>query len=467
MHCDRGGYRSGGMTSARPCALAPRVGHQPHPHDECAFQSLFAEPTRNGLTRPKAVRGTGIKMVNMGELFAHTRLKGIAMDRVPLDLKKEPQYLLQDRDLLFARQSLVLKGAGKCSIFFTDHELTTFESHVIRVRLDPSLADPLYYYYYWQSHQGQSGIRSIVEQGAGASGIRATDLATLPVAWRPVEEQRTIAHILGTLDDKIELNRRMNETLEGMSQALFKSWFEDFEPVRANAEPGDARLAHHAYELFPDSFDDSALGKAPRGWKVVALTELIDVNPQRPALRKGEIAPYVPMSSMPTSGHTPSQISDRPFGSGMRFTNGDTLVARITPCLENGKTAYVDFVKGGQVAWGSTEYIVLRPKPFLPSEFAYCLARSPGFREFAIQSMTGTSGRQRVQPTALGQFLLPQPPEQVGKEFGRLIRPLIGRARTAADESQRLAALRDALLPRLLSGELRVPDAERIAAAVI
>ena len=339
--------------------------------------------------------------------------------------------------------------------------------HVAIVRPDPAELDPRFLRYALVSPKMQIKLLSWAGSGATRNALTKGMIESLSVAApRDVYMQRAIAHILGTLDDKIELNRRMNETLEGMSRALFKSWFEHFEPVRANAEPADARLAHDAYELFPDSFDDSALGKAPRGWKVVALTELIDVNPRRPSLRKGEIAPYVPMSSMPTSGHTPSQVSDRPFGSGMRFTNGDTLVARITPCLENGKTAYVDFLKEGQVAWGSTEYIVLRPKPFLPSEFAYCLARSSGFREFAIQSMTGTSGRQRVQPTALGQFLLPQPPEQVGKEFGRLIRPLIGRARTAADESHRLAGLRDALLPRLLSGELRVPDAERIAATV-
>ena len=401
-------------------------------------------------------------MVNMGELFAYPRLKGIAMDRVPLDQRKESKYLLQDRDLLFARQSLVLKGAGKCSIFFTDHELTTFESHVIRVRLNRSLADPLYYYYYWQSHHGQSGIRNIVEQGAGASGIRATDLATLSVAWRPVEEQRAVANILGTLDDKIELNRRINETLETMARALFKSWFVDFDPVRAKIAQRNTASPNDIAQLFPGAFDHSPLGSIPLGWKVVELPELIDINPRRPSLQKGESARYVPMSSMPTSGHTPSQVTRRSFGSGTRFINGDTLVARITPSLENGKTAYVDFLEEGQVGWGSTEYIVLRPKPILPPEFAYCLARSSGFRDFAIQSMTGTSGRQRVQPAALGQFLLPCPPQQVGREFGRLIRPLIGRARMVANESRTLAEMRDAILPRLISGEISVSEASKV-----
>ena len=192
------------------------------------FGELFAESTRNGLTRPKAVRGSGVKMVNMGELFAHPRLCNAPMDRVPLSQSEAERLLLEDGDLLFARQSLVLEGAGKCSIFLRDDEPVTFESHVTRVRLDQKKAHPGYYFYYLQSHQGRSAIRSIVEQGAGAAGIRASDLATLEVQWRTLPEQRAITHILGTLDDKIELNWRMNETLEAMAHALFKSWFVDF-----------------------------------------------------------------------------------------------------------------------------------------------------------------------------------------------------------------------------------------------
>src|SRR5207247_675988 len=128
------------------------------------FGELFAESPRNGLTRPKAVRGTGVKMVNMGELFAHPRLRNAPMDRVPLSASEAERFLLKQGDLLFARQSLVLEGAGKCSIFLNDTEPVTFESHVTRVRLDPGKADPRFYFYYLQSHHGRATIRSIVEQ---------------------------------------------------------------------------------------------------------------------------------------------------------------------------------------------------------------------------------------------------------------------------------------------------------------
>ena len=207
--------------------------------------------------------------------------------------------------------------------------------------------------------------------------------------------------------------------------------------------------------LFPDRFVDSELGEIPAGWEVKALPELIEVNPKR-SLQQGELAPYLDMANMPTKGHVPGTVIQRPFSSGMRFANGDTLVARITPCLENGKTAYVDFLRDGEIGWGSTEYIVMRPKSPLPSEFAYCLARSVEFRDFAIQNMTGTSGRQRVPAKALSQFMFLLAPDQIAESFGRAVQPLLRRASRAVNNSRALAAFRGTLLPKLISGELRL-----------
>lgn len=291
--------------------------------------------------------------------------------------------------------------------------------------------------------------------------VSLTSQRGLSVVLPPIDEQHAIAHILGTLDDKIELNRQMNESLEATAQTIFKSWFVDFDPVRAKTEGRDPGLPEHVVDLFSDRLLDSELGEIPEGWEQVPLPQAIEINPTR-SLRKGTLAPYLDMANMPTRGHTPDAVVARPFGSGMRFRNGDTLVARITPCLENGKTALVDFLTDGEIGWGSTEYIVLRPRPPLPEEFAYCLARSDGFREFAIQSMTGSSGRQRVPAESLSHYLLPLPPKVVAERFGSLVRPLFARARTAASESRTLAALRDTLLPKLISGELRVKQAVRL-----
>jgi len=354
--------------------------------------------------------------------------------------------------------------------------------------VDPEKAD--HRYLFFQLLHARSQLKGLAT-GAAQQNLSGVLIKSLRFPFPPLVKQRAIAHILGTLDDKIELNRRMSETLEAMARALFKSWFIDFDPVRAKClrrdEPQikDLRrgepmcspskragtqacpyMTPAILDLFPDSFEDSELGEIPTGWEVKPLPEIIEVNPTR-ALHKGDVAPYLDMANMPTRGHTPNSVIDRSFGSGMRFMNGDTLVARITPCLENGKTAYVDFLEAGQVGWGSTEYIVLRPKLPLPSEFAYCLARSPDFRDFAIQSMTGSSGRQRVPADSLAHFPLVVAPPSLAEVFGQVSGSLLARASGAARESRTLAALRDALLPKLISGELRVRDAERFVKGAV
>ena len=331
----------------------------------------------------------------------------------------------------------------------------------IVIRGRPDVTDSAYAYYLTQSEEVRDYA---IGQMTGTSGRQRVPIDALNhciIPLPPLPEQRAIAHILGTLDDKIELNRRINETLEEMARALFKSWFVNFDPVRTKMEgrwrPGESLpgLPSEHYDLFPDRLVDSELGEIPEGWEVSTLGDVVEVNPKR-LLRKGEIAPYLDMANMPTAGHIPDSVIDRAFGSGMRFINGDTLLARITPCLENGKTAFVDFLKGREVGWGSTEYIVLRPRHPLPVEFGYYLARDERFREFAIQGMSGTSGRQRVSAEALSHYLLPLASEPVVRVFGKLVQPLMAKSSRAMRESRTLAAVREALLPKLVSGEIRV-----------
>jgi type I restriction enzyme S subunit len=364
------------------------------------------------------------------------------------------------------RGDIIFTHAGNIGQVAYVPEDSKFERYVISqrqfyMRCDRSKVIPEFVVAYFKTPEGQHKLLANASQvGVPSIAQPVTYLRTIEILVPPLPEQRAIAQILGTLDDKIELNRRMNETLEAMARAIFKSWFVDFDPVRAKAEGRDPGLPKEIADLFPDSFDDSEVGEIPAGWRVVPLPEVIEVNPVRP-LRKRDIAPYLDMANMPTRGHSPDAVLDRAFGSGMRFMNGDTLVARITPCLENGKTAYVDFLKDDQVGWGSTEYVVLRPKPPLPTEYAYCLARSNEFRDFAIQSMTGSSGRQRVPSEALSYFLVASPPKEIAESFGQLIMPLFSCANTATGESRTLAAMREALLPKLISGEVRVKNIVR------
>jgi len=326
--------------------------------------------------------------------------------------------------------------------------------------LDPDFLDYRYLHCFLRSPEFHRQLSAIKGETDMADYASLTAQRRLSVVVPPIDEQRAIAHILGALDDKIELNRKMNETLEAMARAVFKSWFVDFDPVVAKSEGREpVGMDAQTAALFPDSFRASELGPVPKGWEVEPLPEAVEVNPKRP-LKKGDVAPYLDMANMPTTSARATNIIERPFGSGTKFTNGDSLVARITPCLENGKTAYVDFLEDGQAGWGSTEFIVLRPRPPLPTEFAYFLARTEEFRGFAVANMTGTSGRQRVPPTCLANFSLVVPPEGIAQRFGETARGILCKMKANDGESSTLASIRDSLLPKLLSGQIRVKGAE-------
>ena len=239
-------------------------------------QTLFA-PVRNGVYKKKEFHGFGAKMVNMGELFGNPRLGAIPMKRVHLSDSERERFSVQKGDLLFARRSLVAEGAGKCCLVLEIDEPTTFESSIIRARPDPTKAESLFLYYYFNSPEGLHALDTVRRQVAVA-GITGSDLSQLPIRLPPLQEQKAIAHVLGTLDDKIELNRRMNRTLEEMARAVFKDWFVDFGPTRAKMESRDPYLPQELWDLFPDELVDSELGKIPEGWTVAGLGEIISIH---------------------------------------------------------------------------------------------------------------------------------------------------------------------------------------------
>ncbi len=295
--------------------------------------------------------------------------------------------------------------------------------HVAIIRPNKEKLDARYLRYHLIDPVMQDYMLMLASGGATRNALTKGMIESFEIPAPPLPEQRAIAGILGALDDKIEVNRRMNATLELMARAVFRQWFLE------NEEVGN--------------------------WEEVTLPEIIEVNPSR-ILKKGDIAPYLDMANMPTQGHRGIEWIDRPFGSGTKFINGDTLLARITPCLENGKTAFVDFLKDDQAGWGSTEYIVFHPKPPLPPEYGYYLARSEELRSHAIQNMTGTSGRQRTPASCFDSFMISKPPVELARKFGEFANSVIQKVRANDEESRTLASLRDSLLPKLMRGEVRV-----------
>jgi type I restriction enzyme S subunit len=224
-----------------------------------------------------------------------------------------------------------------------------------------------------------------------------------------------------------------------MARALYREWFVHFRFPGHESHP---RIA-------------SPLGEIPEGWEVKLVTEAVQVNPRVVVPRDGE-KPFVPMGCLSNDSMLITDIESRDGNSGTKFQNGDTLFARITPCLENGKTAYVQFLPDAHsVAFGSTEFIVLRSATLTP-EFVYCLARSDEFRGVAIKSMSGATGRQRVQERCFEDFQIAQPPLAVLEKFSSIVAPSFRLIYRLHLQIQNLRRTRDLLLPRLLSGQVAV-----------
>lgn len=278
---------------------------------------------------------------------------------------------------------------------------------------------------------GTSGRQRVAWQALTDFEIEALDPGT----------RHAVGETLSALDDKIELNRRMNETLEASARALFRDWFVHFGPTRAKAEGRPAYLALGLWSLFPDRLDDDGV---PEGWTKGRLDDLVEVAP-REQLKRGVVAPYLDMAALPTTGSSSRPAIDRQYSSGTRFRSGDTLLARITPCLENGKTAFIQHLPDDTVGWGSTEFIVLRSKSPVPEAVSYLVARDEEFRRYAIQSMSGTSGRQRANADAIAGYPVSIPDgDRLWGALAMALQPVFEQIALNDSESHTLAETREA-----------------------
>jgi type I restriction enzyme S subunit len=307
------------------------------------------------------------------------------------------------------------------------------------IRPNPRVVEPAYLNYLLNGAYVQ-GVIQAKTNGATVPHLNMKDVRALPLPELPtLPVQQRIAGLLSAYDELIENSQRRIKILESMARALYRDWFVHFH------FPG------HENHLRVDS----SLGEIPQGWEVKRVTDAVQVSPRVTAPRDGE-KPFVPMGCLSNDSMLISDIESRTGNSGTKFQNGDTLFARITPCLENGKTGFVQFLPDANaVAFGSTEFIVLRSRSLTP-EFVYCLARSDELREVAIKSMSGATGRQRVQEKCFDDCYIAQPPSALLEQFSTIVSPSFRLIYKLHQQIQNLRRTRDLLLPRLLSGQFQV-----------
>jgi type I restriction enzyme S subunit len=434
------------------------IGDLPPSWKVARFGDVLEGGTRNGIYKAKDFHGRGAKIVNMGELFAHPRLRDVPMKRVELSDSEMEKSCLKKDDLLFARRSLVAEGAGKCIVVAEVKEPTTFESSIIRARPNPQVVDSLFLYYLFNSPYGAYVLQTIRRQVA-VSGVTGTDLVELPVPLPPLAEQKAIAAVLGALDDKIELNRRMNATLEAMARALFQSWFVDFEPVRAKLDGRQpVGLDPATAALFPESFDGSAVGQIPNGWSIKPVGEVVDCvgggtpSTAEPIYWEGGTHHWTTpkdFSSLqaPVLLDTDRKLTDAgiaKISSGL-LPAGTLLLSSRAPVGYLAITAMPVAINQG--------FIALKCNGFASNIFMlnWCQTNIAEIESRATGTTFAEISKQNFRPIPVVL-----PPIELMAAFTAKAAPLYAQISANLHQSQALANLRDTLLPKLLSGELNV-----------
>lgn len=385
---------------------------------EIPFGELFREPLRNGVSYPSRVRGEGVRMVNMREIFAHDRItREVECELVPLSPKERETALLAPGDLLFARQSLTYEGAGKVALVL-DASKPTWDSHLIRARLDDSKAHSAFYYYFFRSPDGRRRMETIIQQVA-AAGVRGSDLARLPVPALSLNTQRAIAEVLGALDDKIAANTALAARCDEYIRAEYLAVAGERTPVGEVAES-------------PRS------GVDPSG-----------LNPQ---------TPYVGLEHIDRRKMwlAKNGAADEVSSAKSRFEPGDVLFGKLRPY----------FHKVASAPWGgicSTDILVVRARDTRMSTLLLAALSSDAVIEAVVAASEGTR-MPRTSWKDLARVQITWPLAADAAPLAERLEAIRDAAIAHLAENRTLAETRDALLPQLMSGKVRVRDAEKIAA---
>ena len=371
----------------------------------------------------------------------------------PDDASRLNRYLVREGDIVYSRRGDVKRRA----LVRSSEDGWLCGTGCLRVRFGENGVDPMYASYFL----GHPSAREwIVRHAHGATmpNLNTSILSACPFVIPPKEEQRAIAHTLGTLDDKIELNRRMNETLEAMARALFKSWFVDFEPVRAKMEGRDTGLPKGIADLFPDRLADYECGEIPEGWDFGTLDDIASLNPESWNARSPpEEIVYVDLANTKWGQIEKMELyswGSAPSRARRVLRAGDTIIGTVRP--GNGSFALI----GRNGLTGSTGFAVLRPYTSDDREIVWCAATSRDNLD-RLAHLADGGAYPAIRPQAVTRTRVVLADLPVRRSFSSVVTPWIDRIERHRCEGRALAALRDALLPKLISGEIRLRDAAR------
>ena len=393
-------------------------------------------------------KGTPIITV---EHLGNNRITHVNLPRVSVeDQKRLARYTLKQGDIVFSRVGSV----DRRSLVRDEEDGWLFSGRCLRVRPNTEKIDPRYLSWFFGLSNFQEYIRRIAV-GATMPSLNTDLLENVEVIVPPLPEQRAIASILGALDDKIELNRQMNRTLEAVAQALFKSWFVDFDPVWAKKEGRqpfgmDADTA----ALFPDEFEESELGLIPAGWNVGCIGDIVASirNSTDPSILDSGV-PYIGLEHMPQQSIALDRWSKAATVKSLKlqFNRNDILFGKLRPYFHKVGIAPIDGVC-------SSDILVLRPKQPSYLGFALGFLSSTELIDYAAAISTGTR-MPRVSWQDISAYPIVIPPLSTIQRFMLIAAPMLERLSHNIMESRILTEIRDTLLPKLLSGELRVPTA--------
>lgn len=410
---------------------------------------------RNGLNFSEKNDGVGLPIVKVKNFGDKHFVDHDGLDQInPVGLKITDKQYLQRDDIVIVRSNGNKDLVGRSMIYTGPDERVAFAGFCIRGRVDKKRASPQFVHYWLRSPQTRERF-SREGSGTGIQNVSQALLQTQRIRLPPLPEQREIAGILGALDDKIELNRRMAATLEEMARSLYRSWFVDFDPVHAKAAGHPpAHMDKTTAALFPDRFGDDGL---PEGWRMGCLAD-VATNP-RTGVKPEQIAPstpYIGLEHMPkrsiTLGDWGTAEDIGSQKSAMR--QGDFLFGKLRPYFHKVGVSPVDGIC-------STDIVVVRARSPEWAGFVLSVISSDDFVEHTNAGSSGTR-MPRTNWGDMGRYEVVLPPALIAAAFEDMLGGFRRQIVAGVHENQTLATLRDALLPRLMSGDLRVGAAREM-----